>query len=171
MYEQIEKAAFKKEAFGRLAVSALAQDLIMRLLVVDPASRLTAEAALRHQWFQTIESSMEPVTIPATNSVHHDDELPHCRPMSVSETPVESAAAHITISDQVLVRDSVEANDGPLKHQRRSTRQSNKLNTPSSKPAASDLMSNSNTRNESVAGCKRRLRSDSVNQTRKKIKR
>uniref|UniRef100_A0A7S1XFE0 Protein kinase domain-containing protein n=1 Tax=Compsopogon caeruleus TaxID=31354 RepID=A0A7S1XFE0_9RHOD len=37
-------------------VSQSAKDLISKMLVVDPAGRTSAEAALRHQWFRTSQS-------------------------------------------------------------------------------------------------------------------
>lgn len=39
------------------SVSNLAKDFILRLLVLDPATRLTAEQAVRHPWVVTMASS------------------------------------------------------------------------------------------------------------------
>lgn len=40
-------------------VSPAAKDLIQRLLTVDPKKRLTAAEALRHQWIQATDESLE----------------------------------------------------------------------------------------------------------------
>jgi serine/threonine protein kinase len=47
-------------------ISAQAKDLIDKLLVLDPAKRLTAKQALEHPWLSTVEVSAEP--LPSTLS-------------------------------------------------------------------------------------------------------
>ena len=46
---------FYKEDWS--GVSIQVQDLIQKLLVVDPSERLTAEQALRHEWIVDISKS------------------------------------------------------------------------------------------------------------------
>ena len=52
MFKQIKGGDFNFDDEVWDAVSADAKDLIRRLIVVDPARRLTAEAALKHAWLK-----------------------------------------------------------------------------------------------------------------------
>ena len=50
MFEKIKRAEFSFEALSWQGVSAEAKDLITKLLVVDPAQRLTGEQIMAHPW-------------------------------------------------------------------------------------------------------------------------
>lgn len=64
--QQAQMASIKRAAFsvrGRFRnISATAQDLIQRLLVLDPSVRLTATGAMEHEWFKI--HGRESATVP-----------------------------------------------------------------------------------------------------------
>uniref|UniRef100_A0A668UHF6 Protein kinase domain-containing protein n=1 Tax=Oreochromis aureus TaxID=47969 RepID=A0A668UHF6_OREAU len=57
LYRSIVRGKYSFRGNPWPSVSNLAKDFILRLLVLDPATRLTAEQAVRHPWVVTMASS------------------------------------------------------------------------------------------------------------------
>jgi serine/threonine-protein kinase Chk2 len=76
LFEQIEKGIYHFPPSIWKDISPLAQDLVRRLLIVDPSQRLTATETLQHPWLQNETSSIpkivldkaQPFVVPTHNS-------------------------------------------------------------------------------------------------------
>ena len=53
--KNVEKGVYDKTSYPFPSLSALAKDLIDKLLQYEPAKRISAEEALEHKWFKTAE--------------------------------------------------------------------------------------------------------------------
>ena len=71
MFEKIKQAEYSFEALSWQGVSAEAKDLITKLLVADPAQRLTGEQIMAHPWILGQTQSMDDSDIDILNMMRN----------------------------------------------------------------------------------------------------
>lgn len=71
MFEKIKQAEYSFEALSWQGVSAEAKDLITKLLVADPAQRLTGEQIMAHPWILGQSQSMDDSDIDILNMMRN----------------------------------------------------------------------------------------------------
>ncbi|KAL5716244.1 non-specific serine/threonine protein kinase [Ranunculus cassubicifolius] len=92
-FHQIEHAALNFDVGAWKSVSPLARDLIKKMLVRDPSSRLTADEVLQHPWF-SLHAEEEQTTPPP--SFEKQSDLPQSQEEVVRE--LIAAVSRINIS-------------------------------------------------------------------------